>query len=285
MRFYKVIFLLFVLIGFFIYGMWHVWPEEKITVSDDFMIIGHRGASEYAPEHTIPSYEMARELGADYIEIDLQRTKDGVLVAMHDSTVDRTTNGNGEVSSFTLSDLKKLDAGSWFNQKKPRYSSPVYESLRIPSLEEIFQHFGKEVKYYIELKGTTGIEGMEEEFISIVEKYEIHKENIIVQSFSSNSLKKIHLMEPSLKLVLLLSFDGPAIITAEELKEIKTYAYGVGLNFKRITPEFVGVVHEAGLVIHPYTVNERSDIIDILESGVDGAFTNVPDQFRAILGE
>ena len=80
--------------------------------------IAHRGASGYAPEHTFNSYDKShRELGASYIEIDLQRTKDGHLVAMHDETVDRTTNGHGRVEDYTLDELKKLDAGSWFNKQ------------------------------------------------------------------------------------------------------------------------------------------------------------------------
>lgn len=81
-----------------------------------FLIIGHRGASGYAPEHTIEAYQLAAEMGADYLEIDLQQTKDGELVAMHDETVDRTTNGKGLVKSYSLKELQQLDAGSWFRK-------------------------------------------------------------------------------------------------------------------------------------------------------------------------
>lgn len=260
--------------------------ENKRPIAEDFIIIGHRGASKYAPEHTIPSYEMALELGADFIEIDLQRTQDGVLVAMHDSNVDRTTNGKGPVNSFTLTELKKLDAGSWFNEKNPDHASPTYESLKVPSLEEIFEHFGSEVNYYIELKNTTGEEGMEEELISLLKKYDLIKKqsmNIIIQSFNDNSLRKIHQMEPDLPLIQLLSFKYPALITNAELNDIKTYAYGIGLNFNRINNDFIQKVHEANLVIHPYTVNKTSEMIDLIESGVNGAFTDVPDRLHSIM--
>jgi glycerophosphoryl diester phosphodiesterase len=101
--------------------------------------IGHRGASGYAPEHTIPAYDLALEQGADYIEIDLQMTKDGVLVAMHDDTLDRTADApegvpkrfcSGPVIKRTLEQIKQCDVGSWF--------SPEYAGEQMPTLEEIF---------------------------------------------------------------------------------------------------------------------------------------------------
>ena len=108
---------------------------------DNFLVIGHRGASAYAPEHTIVSYEMAHRLGADFIEIDLQMTKDNHLVALHDKTVDRTTNGEGQANSFLLDEIKTLDAGSWFNEKYPEFADPAYQNLSIPTFEEILKHF------------------------------------------------------------------------------------------------------------------------------------------------
>lgn len=261
--------------------------ERNISPSN-FMIIGHRGAPKYAPEHTIPSYERALELGADFIEIDLQKTKDGVLVAMHDLQVDRTTNGKGKVNSFTLLELKKLDAGSWFNKKHPIHSNSTYENLRIPTLEEIIEHFGNEVNYYIEIKNTTENEGMEEELISILRKYELINErefNLIIQSFSSKSLQKIHRLEPDLPLIQLLSINSPAVLTNNELNDIRTYAYGIGLHYDMVTADLIERVHEAKLVVHPYTVNNRRDIKNLLESGADGAFTDVADRFRSIVNE
>jgi len=81
--------------------------------------VAHRGASGYAPEHTLLSYELGESMKGDYIEIDLQMTKDGELIAMHDETLDRTTNGTGLVKDYTLEEIKQLDAGSWFNEKYP----------------------------------------------------------------------------------------------------------------------------------------------------------------------
>ncbi|MEH7158917.1 glycerophosphodiester phosphodiesterase family protein [Neobacillus drentensis] len=108
---------------------------EEIS-EKNFQVIAHRGDSGNAPEHTMVSYELARRLGADYIEIDLGMTKDGQLIAIHDSTVDRTTDGNGRVNSLTLSQIKELDTGSWFNQQFPNKSKSAVYWVKNP-------HFGR----------------------------------------------------------------------------------------------------------------------------------------------
>ncbi|MBA2534784.1 MAG: glycerophosphodiester phosphodiesterase, partial [Rubrobacter sp.] len=113
--------------------------------------IGHRGASGYAPEHTFASYDLAIELGADYIEQDLQLTKDGVLVVLHDETLDRTARPTAEsapgdctglVREKTLAQIKTCEVGSWFNEAYLQYASPDYVGLKIPTLEEVFQRYG-----------------------------------------------------------------------------------------------------------------------------------------------
>ena len=118
----------------------------------DIENVSHRGASGYAPEHTITSYQMGEKMHGDYIEIDLQMTKDGQLIAMHDEKVDRTTDGTGSVKEYTLNEIKELDAGSWFNEKYPESAKGEYVGLQVPTLEEIFQKFGKNASYYIETK-------------------------------------------------------------------------------------------------------------------------------------
>src|SRR5919112_4207668 len=164
--------------------------------------IGHRGASGYAPEHTFAAYDLALEQGADYIEIDLQMTADGVLVAMHDDTLDRTATApegvpeeycTGPVIERTLEEIKQCDVGSWFG--------PEYAGQQIPTLEEIFQRYGTSVNYYIETKNPEAAPGMEEELLRLMEEYGLMEpaaENwqVLIQSFSSDSLMKIHELNP-----------------------------------------------------------------------------------------
>ncbi len=100
-----------------------------------------RGASAYAPEHTLPSYKLGDKMKGDYIEIDLQMTQDGHLICMHDETLDRTTNGSGRVKDYTLAQIKDLDAGSWFNEKYPQYASRRLAGQQVPTLDEVLDHF------------------------------------------------------------------------------------------------------------------------------------------------
>lgn len=184
----------FVIIGLITIG----FTSEKTTAlnQEDFLIIGHRGASGYAPEHTIESYQLAKRMGADYLEIDLQETKDGILVAMHDSKVDRTTDKTGFVKEYTLKELKKLDAGSWFNEENPDKANENYKGLQVPTLEEVFNEFGDHENYYIEIKSPEENKGIEKKLITILEKHHLignqsSNGKVIIQSFSEESLKNI----------------------------------------------------------------------------------------------
>lgn len=265
----------------------HVQPsisEEKIVN------VAHRGASAYAPEHTIPAYQLGEIMKGDYIEIDLQMTKDGELIAMHDEKVDRTTNGTGQVKDLTLAEIKQLDAGSWFNETYPQLAKKNYVGLEVPTLEEVFQKFGRQANYYIETKSPEVYPGMEEELIQILKEYKMidrkgRTKNVLIQSFSTESLLKVHEMEPQLPLVQLFSYKSQAVISEKELKSIKEYAIGVGPNFTRIDEQYVKSVRKHGLELHPYTVNNKSDMRKALEWGATGVFTNYPDVFHDVIKE
>lgn len=249
---------------------------------DDFLIIGHRGASGYAPEHTIEGYKLAREMGANYLEIDLQETKDGILVAMHDNKIDRTTDNTGLVSGYTIRELKKLDAGSWFNEKYPDKAKKQYEGLTVPTLEEIFNEFGNKEKYYIEIKSPNENKGIEEKLLVLLEKYELISDSategqVIIQSFSKESLERVHQYNQDIPLIQLFAYKNPAAITSKEVDEIKKYAIGVGLNYDQMNEDYGKTIIEAGLLLHPYTVNSRKDIDVVREMGATGVFTDYID--------
>ncbi len=250
--------------------------------------VAHRGASGFAPEHTIASYKLGEEMQGDFIEIDLQMTKDGKLIAMHDESVDRTTNGTGLVKNYTLQQLKELDAGSWFNEKNPNKANPAYEGIKVPTLEEVIQTFGKNAHYYIETKSPNVYPGMEEELLRILEKYNLtgvneRSSNVLIQSFSQESLLKTHELNPNLPLIQLISYKEPAAISEEELQRLNDYAVGVGMSASKIDENYVQQVRNAGLLIHPYTVNEKEDMERLLNWGVTGMFTNYPDRLNDVI--
>ncbi|MCF6409752.1 glycerophosphodiester phosphodiesterase [Pseudalkalibacillus salsuginis] len=250
--------------------------------------VAHRGASGHAPEHTLPSYELGEQMKGDYVEVDLQMTKDGELIAMHDETLDRTTNGTGLVKDHTLEQIKQLDAGSWFNEMNPEMAKEEYKGLQVPTLDEVIEKFGKSANYYIETKSPEVYPGMEEKLLETLERHQLIGPNapsskVIIQSFSPESLKKVHDLNTRIPLVQLLWYTSPATITDAELDQYKEYAIGVGMNHNQIDEAYVQKVREHNLLIHPYTVNEKEDMQKLLDWGVTGMFTNYPDRLHEVL--
>lgn len=187
--------------------------QKKVQnlTAEKFTTIAHRGASGYAPEHTFFSYDKSHNaIGASYIEIDLQMTKDGHLVAMHDETVDRTTNGTGRVDQYTLKELKQLDAGSKFNSQNPQYANSNYKGAKIPTLDEILERYGTSANYYIETKSPDVYPGMEEKLLDSLNKHHmlnkqsLNNGHVLVQSFSQESLLKMQKLNSNVPLIRLL---------------------------------------------------------------------------------
>jgi len=271
---------------------------QKLTSDAPVLNIGHRGASGYAPEHTFASYDLALQLGADYIEQDLQMTKDGVLVVMHDETLDRTARPTAEsqpgdctgfVRDKTLAQIKTCEVGSWFNEAYPQYANPDYVGLEIPTLEEVFQRYGTSVNYYIETKNPEADPGMEEELLRLMDDYGLTKPaakkgQVLIQSFSQASLLKIHALNPSLPLIQLYSSTETSETIQAQLDLVQTYAVGIGPYMTDVDAALVEASHARCLDIHPYTVNETVDMQALIDLGVDGMFTNFPDRLDALLG-
>jgi glycerophosphoryl diester phosphodiesterase len=275
------------------------FPDKRSTSDSTVLNVGHRGASGYAPEHTIPAYDLALEQGADYIEIDLQMTKDGVLVAMHDDTLDRTADApegvpkrfcSGPVIKRTLEQIRMCDVGSWFNEANPQYASEEYVGLQVPTLEEIFERYGTSVNYYIETKNPEAAPGMEEELLRLMDEYGLIEPaaedwQVLIQSFSAESLQKIHALEPSLPLIQLFSSTETSESIQASLAEVSTYAVGIGPSKTDVDAALVEAAHALCLDVHPYTVNETAEMEALIDLGVDGMFTNFPDRLEDVLGK
>jgi glycerophosphoryl diester phosphodiesterase len=262
--------------------------------ADPVLNIGHRGASGYAPEHTLVSYDLAIALGADYIEQDLQLTSDGVLVVLHDTTLDRTARGlaencTGLVSDKTLAQIKTCDVGTWFNEANPGFARPEYVGLTIPTLEEVFVRYRRRINYYIETKSPETADHMEERLLALMARHRLLKPaarrwQVLIQSFSPASLQKIHALDPSLPLIQLVLAFGPSPALETSLDGIAAYAVGTGPTYQAVNAPLVAAAHARCLDLHPYTVNQPADMTALVAAGVNGMFTNVPDQLDVVLG-
>jgi glycerophosphoryl diester phosphodiesterase len=246
------------------------------------IVVAHRGASAYAPEHTVPAYDLAIEMAADYIEQDLQMTSDGVLVVMHDASLDRTTSCSGLVIDRTLSELAQCDAGSWL--------SPEFQGTRIPTLRELFERYGRHASYYIETKNPAEAPGMEAALLALIDEFElrtaaVEQWQVLIQSFSRDSLLKIHRLDPELPLIQLIEDDRSSEQIRALLPDIGAYAVGIGPARTSVDMALVDAAHDRGLVIHPYTVNLPQEMKRLIALGVDGMFTDCPDRLRELLAQ
>jgi glycerophosphoryl diester phosphodiesterase len=273
--------------------------------------VAHCGASAYAPEHTRAAYRLAIEQGADYVEQDLQITKDGMLVCLHDLTLERTTNveevfpdrhrmerdaKTWPVSDFTLAEIKRLDAGSWFDEK--------FAGERVPTWQEAIDLVRGKAGLFPETKGPEvyGSRGFDMEALVLKElqknKLETPKADpktpVIIQSFSPESLQKMRKLGTRLPLTLLISDGDPgreAWLSDEGLKKARAFADGIGPAKSLLVtdPTLAKRAHALGFSITPYTFRSagmpagqtvKDEMARFLyEIGVDALFTDNPDQF------
>lgn len=245
---------------------------EQPTVGERKQVsnVAHRGATAYTPENTIAAFDLAVDMKADYIEIDVQRSKDGELVLIHDTTVDRTTDGTGKVGDLTLEQLRSLDAGSWKGDQ--------FAGEPIPTFEEILDHYHGKIGILIELKAPELYPGIEEQVAAALIERNLHKpqnEKIIIQSFNFESIKKMDQLLPKVPIGILTS--NRADTTLEALQEFSTYADWFNPSYGIVTKELVNQVHSLGMQIGSWTVRSQEAADFLFEMGVDAIISDYPD--------
>lgn len=234
-------------------------------------IIAHRGASGYAPENTMPAFEMALDMNAEGIELDVHTTKDGEVVVIHDHTIDRTSDGEGLVGGFTLDELRKFDYGSWYGDE--------FKGVTIPTLREVLELLRDwNGLLNIEIKsGPIIYEGIEQKVIDLIEEYEM-ADRIIISSFNHYSLRDIKKIDPSIKIGLLYG----AGLVEPWIYAKRLNAEALHPSYHNIIPELVEGCHENGIQLNPYTIDREQDIERMINAGVDGIITNYPDRALAV---
>lgn len=232
--------------------------------------VAHRGASGYAPENTIAAYDLAVDMKADYIEIDVQRSKDGELVSIHDNTVNRTTDGTGKVRDLTFEQLRALDAGSWKGEQ--------FAGEQIPTFDEILDRYHGKVGILIELKSPELYPGIEEQVTEAIKERNLDKpqnKKIILQSFNFESMKKMNQLLPKVPIGVLTS--NRADTTPDALQEFSTYADWFNPSYGILTKELVDQVHSLDMQIGSWTVRSREAADFLFEMKVDAIISDYPD--------
>lgn len=232
-------------------------------------IIGHRGVPHLAPENTMASFKKAVELGAEGLETDVHKTKDGKLVLIHDEKLERTTDGSGLVGQYTLSELQEFSAGIRF--------SPEFKDERIPTLEE-FLDFVSEKGVYINIELKTGVveyPGLEQDVIDALHRY--HMEGrVILSSFNHESLRTCKKIDSSVPTGILYMCG---------MVEPWIYAKRIGMDalhplYLSIRPEMMESIRENGLQLNPWTVDEPEAMKAMIDIGVSGIITNYCDRLH-----
>ncbi|MCP1315760.1 MULTISPECIES: glycerophosphodiester phosphodiesterase [unclassified Halomonas] len=275
--------------------------SQQLKDLESFQVIAHRGASGHAPESSMAALELAHGWGVDYLELDIQMTADGELVAFHDDTLERTSNGEGHINDHTLAELKALDAGSWFNEENPELADEAFEGAQILTLEEVFDRFGQDARYYLETKSPELNPGVEEGLVRRLEAFDmIETGRVLIQSFDQESLLKIHELNADIPLIQLVWYspdaenDGrltewtgvtpsPDEITDADFQAVADYAVGLGTNYlfddePVIGEAFVQQAQDNGLAVHVYTVNDIDEMQHLIGWGVNGLFTDYADR-------
>jgi len=293
------------------YGISPRSAGESLSVSSGIpypAVMAHRGASHLAPEETAPAYILAREIGADYLEMDVQRTKDGVLIALHDDTLERTTNiatvypdrAKNTVDTFTYAELQKLDAGSWFNEKTPDLARDSYRGLRILKLSEIIDIAEKgenKPGLYIETKSPERYPGVERDIVSLLKERgwlplpetsapaqspdgriqtRLMRGRVVLQSFAPESLARMKELAPDVFRIYLVGQEEAAKLGGWDkvLEDATRIANGIGPVGYLAYPWYSGPAHRKNLLIHPYTIDKTWQMWLIRQFGADGIFTN-----------
>lgn len=229
----------------------------------EFINYAHRGASEYAPENTLLAFYSGLLMGANGIETDVQRTKDGVLVLFHDDTISRVTGGEGKISDYRFNDLLKFDV------TKNNLSD------KIVKLEEFLKKFSfHDITFAIEIK----YEGYEKEVCDLIFKYNL-EEKTIITSFNFKCLKNVRKIAPELKTGYLTSNDDEETFNKMKNKGIWEYCPKAEI----VTKEKVQKWHEMGFNVRAWGVFDEELMKKVYDSGVDGCTVNFPDKLAAYI--
>ncbi len=242
-----------------IFSQCHVKSQKPNQKTTPLTVTGHRGAAGSMPENTLASLKHALALKVDRIEVDVQQTKDSVVVLMHDKTLQRTTNGSGRIKNHSYAQLLTYQ---------------IEDSLKIPSLEEALITIDGQAQFVIEIKeGGDYYPGIEENVLKLIDEYNAESW-CIIQSFSDEVLEKVHSLNPGVRLHKLLL--SSMLYDFEALPYVSEYS----INYHFTSAGLVEKIHAMGKKINCWTVNDRAKMAKLRMMKVDGVITDFPERVK-----
>jgi glycerophosphoryl diester phosphodiesterase len=256
--------------------------NEERGIGNRVLNFAHRGASYDAPENTLAAFRLAREIEADGVELDVQASKDGEAVVIHDFAVDRTTDGQGLVRDKTLAELKELDAGSWFDGPSINSGRRQFAGQCIPTLQEVIVEVGHQLLLNIELKAKVfGSADLVAEVVRLIEDHNlVHR--AIVSSFNPLALRRVKRLNPRIKTGLLYFFDLPANLVRALLIALAD-PDALHPEKRLVTQKYMSWAKERGYRVNVWTVDEPAEMKRLIALGMDSIITNRPDVLRKVL--
>lgn len=263
--------------------------------NDKQLVISHRGASAYAPEHTFFAYDLAIQQNTDMLECDLILTKDEVPVCIHDETVDRTSESTGRVDSYTLAEMRAMDFGSWFNAANPTLAKPEFAGAKIVPLEEqldCYLRLNPKMRFHVETKDSAGGRAEQIFFDLLTRKglletgdpaKKVTTTTMLLQSFDAGSLERFRSLSDAIPTAFLTAAPAGTELVGVLPDYVDVYAP----NFAALIalPTLIPLLHANGHDVHTYTVNDAATMGLLLDMGIDGIFTNNSDLLRAEVDE
>jgi glycerophosphoryl diester phosphodiesterase len=259
------------------------------------LIFAHQGGELLAPTNTMAAFAVADAIGGvDFLDIDVHMTRDGHLVGIHDSTVDRTTNGHGRVDSYRLADLQKLDAGYRFQDLQGEYSYRG-KGVRIPTLEEVFRAYAGKYYLHFEVKDAYPKDGqsqIEEKLWKLISDYSMEKK-VIVSSFQQSIVRRFNQLAQGqvvigagrsevIGFVLAHTSRLPLLYRRySHVLEIPLSSKGISLKKRSLIEK----AHRLGLEVYYWTIDDVPTMKELIELGADGLFTNRPDLLTETIHE
>ena len=252
-------------------------PQSPLDNGDRFWVIAHRGVSGSYPENTLSAFQAAIDIRAEMVELDISTSKDGIPVTVHDRTVDRTTDFEGDVQSFSLEELKRMEVGAWFSEE--------FRGEEFPTLKNSLELMKDKIAVNIEIKTeavsdeTEG--GVVDKALQVVKDLDMTS-SVIFSSFDYRVMEQLNVLDPKMAKALLYEASQSAELLPSEL--VQKYKVDIfNCSYKQLSEEWINDLQNHKIPYFVYTVNEPELMRELIEKGVSGIFTDFPQELIRIV--